>query len=138
MPKELSYEQMLERGYKSLPKKTQTAERFEIPKAIVLVQGSKTIIQNFGAIIKQINREEKHVLKFLTKESGSSVNAEEGRAIFNAKLGENQVNAMLNNYINEYVLCHECGKPDTHFIEQMGVKVLKCEACGATSPVKHI
>ena len=102
------------------------------------MQGTKTIIQNFGAIIKQINREDKHVLKFLTKESGSSVNLEEGRAIFNAKLAETQVNAMIDNYVKMYVLCHECGKPDTHFIEQHGVKILKCEACGATSPVKHI
>ena len=138
MHKELSYAEMLERGYKNLPIKTQSNERFEIPKPQVLVQGTKTIIQNFGAIIKQINREEKHVLKFFTKECGAAVNAEEGRAIFNAKLSESQVNAMMDNYIKMYVLCHECGKPDTHFIEQHGVKILKCEACGATSPVKHL
>lgn len=138
MSKELSYTEMLEQGYKKLPKKIQSTERFEIPKPQVLIQGTKTIIQNFGAIIKQINREEKHVLKFFTKESGAAVNAEEGRAIFNAKLSETQINTIMENYIKMYVLCHECGKPDTHFIEQHGVKILKCEACGATSPVKHL
>ena len=35
-------------------------------------------------------------------------------------------------------LCKECGKPDTKFKEMKGIKMLKCDACGAMTPVKQL
>jgi len=54
------------------------------------------------------------------------------------RFSETQVNEFFKNYLNQFVLCHECKKPDTHFEDMKGVKMLKCEACGAVSPTKGV
>ncbi len=134
----MEYSEMLERAYSSLPEKTLTRERFEVPRLESFIQGNKTIVKNLGSVLKLIKRDEKHVLKFLAKETATSANMEEGRLILNGKFSEQQVNDLFNNYMNNYVLCRECKKPDTHFTEKQGVKMLKCEACGAVSPTKGL
>ncbi|MHA1988975.1 MAG: translation initiation factor IF-2 subunit beta, partial [Promethearchaeota archaeon] len=44
----------------------------------------------------------------------------------------------IESYVKEYVLCKECGKPDTKLIKEGRITFLKCEACGAKSSVKSI
>lgn len=133
----MEYEKLLDRLYMSLPKQALNRERFEMPVAESFIQGSKTMVKNFSQILKTIRREESDVLKFLTKEAGTGASVQEGRLILNRKFTAMQVNELFGNYIRNYVLCKECNKPDTHFIEQQGVRMLKCEACGAMAPVKR-
>ena len=135
---EMEYEKMLGRLYLSLPEQTKTKERFEMPKVESFVQGQKTIIKNSGAILKAINREEKHLMKFLTKDLAVPVTAAEGRIMLTGKFSETQIRNSVENYIKEYVLCKECKKPDTKFKEMQGIKMLKCDACGAMTPVKQL
>ena len=134
----MNYEEMLDRAYSMLPKKTLARERFEIPKLESFIQGSKTVVKNLGSVLKLIKREEKHVMKFLAKETATSANMEEGRLVLNGKFSEQQVNDLFSAYLDRFVLCQECKKPDTHFIEKQGVKMLKCEACGALTPTKGV
>ena len=134
----MNYEKMLDRLYLSLPKEALTKERFTMPTIDSLIQGNKTIIRNFGQVLKTINRKEKHLFKFIIKETGTAATISEGNLILNGKFSQQQVNNLFEAYIKRYVLCHECRRPDTHFIEQQGVKMLKCEACGAISPVKRL
>ena len=51
---------------------------------------------------------------------------------------EDQINQRFKNYIDEFVICNECKKPDTQLITFEGVKYKKCEVCGARAPVKAI
>jgi len=132
------YEKMLDRLYLSLPEQALKRERFEMPTAESMIQGNKTIIKNLGAILKLIHRDEKHLLKFISKETATSSTISEGRLILIGKFSEKQVNDMIQNYTKQYVLCHECLRPDTKFIERQGVKAMKCEACGAITPIKPL
>jgi len=134
----MNYEKMLDRLYMSLPKQALAKERFEMPVVESHIEGTKTIVKNFSSIIKLINRDEKHLLKFITREIGTSCSISEGRLILNGKFSEKNVTELIHNYIKEFVLCRECNRPDTKFIDRQGVKVMKCEACGAISPVKHL
>ncbi len=129
---------MLDRLYLSLPKEALTRERFEMPKPDSFIQGNKTIVKNFNQIIKSLNREEKHLIKFITGEVATAVGVEGERAIINGKFNQLQVEKIFNSYLNQFVLCFECKKPDTKFIEEHGVKMLKCTACGALHPIKKI
>ncbi len=129
---------MLDRLYLSLPEQTKTQERFEMPKVESFVQGQKTIIKNSSALLKSINREEKHLMKFLTKDLAVPASSSEGRIILTGKFSESHIRNSIQNYIKEYVLCKECKKPDTKFKEMQGIKMLKCEACGAMTPVKQL
>ncbi len=134
----MDYEKMLGRLYMSLPEKTVSKERFELPVIDSSVQGKKTIIRNFSQALKALKRNEKHFYKYLTKETATAAAIEEGKLNMTGKFYPDQLNKLFTNYINEYVLCHECKKPDTEIVERSGIKLLKCTACGALSPLKKI
>ncbi len=130
---------MLERSYTLLPKEALTKERFELPKLESHIQGTKTLVKNFAALVKGINREAKHLIKYFTNDLGVPITVNEGKLMISGKFSEQQLNHSFQNYCQEYVLCHECKKPDTKIIEQAnGIKVLKCDACGASKPVKRL
>lgn len=129
---------MLERAYLSIPKKALENERFEIPKAESMIQGSKTIIKSFNNLMKQMKRDEKHFIKYLTKETATGITKSNNQLIINGKVNSFQLNKLVENYFRQFVLCPECGKPDTKVITQNKAKLLKCEACGAINPVRGL
>ena len=135
----MDYEKMVDRLYASLPAETKRHERFEMPQAESFVQGNKTFVRNFGNILKVIKRERKHLFKFLAKETATSAAIDgSGRLVLNGKFSREQVNKLVSDYISQFVLCPECKKPDTKVVEKQGVRMLKCEACGAISSVKGL
>ncbi len=134
----MEYEKMVDRLYLSLPKEALTKERFELPKPDVFIQGNKTIIRNFNQMVKAMNRPDKHLIKYITKETASAAVQEDGRLILNRKIYFDQVRKIFQSYLNTFVLCEECKKPDTKIIDFQGTKMLKCTACGATRPLKKL
>ena len=138
IPKELEYEFLLERLYKLLPEQAKKPARFEIPRAVVEIHGRSTLIKNFGQIANVFRRDPKHLFKFLCKELGTTGSLEGSMARLKGRFGPATVNKKIEEYAKEYVICPVCGRPDTHFIELYGVKMLKCEACGAVSPIREL
>ena|SRR3989338_9417659 len=134
----MEYDKMLDRLYMMLPEKTTSKERFEMPQLEASLQGKKTIIKNFSQALKTVGREERQFYKYVTKETATAATMEEGKLVLNGKFFSDNINRLWQNYLNEYVFCHECKKPDTQIIERNGVKVLKCTACGAISPIRKI
>ena len=90
---------------------------------------------NFDVICNYINRETEHVMKFLLNELGTAGKIEGNRAIFQGRFPREEVERQIQKYVDEYVLCMECKKPDTHIIKMERVWVLKCDACGAIRPI---
>lgn len=133
----MEYEKMLDRVYKSIPEKSKAKDRLEIPKVESILQGKKTVIQNFEKIIKVINREPEHVMKFLTKETATAAVQQENRLVLKGKFFTEKLQKIFDDYLERFVSCKECKKPDTKITEYKGVKMLKCEACGATAPIKE-
>lgn len=131
------YEDMLKELYTVLPSRSLAKERFQVPRAESFMQGKKTMLTNFSAMAKTARREEGHLYKFLVKQSGSSATVEESRLVFNGKFSAEEIQRWVEEYFSRFVLCPECRRPDTQFVEQRGVKNLKCSACGAHSPVKE-
>jgi len=134
----MEYDKMLTRLYGSLPEKTISKERFEMPRLDSNIQGKKTTIRNFSQALKSVKRNEKHFYKYLTKETATAATIDEGKLVMNGKFYPDVLGKLFENYLKEFVLCHECGKPDTEIIERNHVKLLKCTACGALSPLKKI
>ena len=77
----MEYDKMLDRLYENLPKHSLSKERFEMPTAESFIQGNKTIVKNFSAILKKISRNEKHLFKYIAKETATSATVIEGRLI---------------------------------------------------------
>ena len=136
----MNYEELLTRVYKSLPEKTTSGERFEVPVAEVLIQGNKTIIKNFGDITSKLRREPRHLAKYLSKELAAPGNMEGTRLILNSKLGDRAINAKLKDYVDAFVICKQCKRPDTKIVEvEHGrLHMMHCEACGARGAVPKI
>ena len=130
---------MVDRLYKSLPESTKKHERFQMPEVESFMQGNKTIVKNFSSILKVIGRDQKHLFKYLVKETATSASIDENnRLVLNGKFGRDQVNKLIESYISQFLLCPECKRPDTKVVEKQGVRLLKCEACGAISSVKGL
>jgi len=138
MDPKYDYDMLLERIWGKLPEKLKTHERFEIPEADAFVEGSVTIIRNFNDIAVKFMRKPDHILKFLSKELAAPGNIEGSRAIIQRKLRKQVVDGKIREYAKEYVICHECGRPDTKIGELEGQRIIQCEACGAWWPMHRI
>ena len=130
------YEKMLELGIEQLPESTKKKERFEIPKAKGHVEGNKTIITNFNQIVDDFHCEAAHLLKFILKELATPGNIQDNRLVLGRKISSSEVNEQIERYAKLYVLCYECGKPDTKLSKDNGILTMKCTACGAKHPVR--
>lgn len=135
----MDYEQMLDRAYSLLPAKATKTDRFEIPVADVFVQGHQTVLRNFDFIAQALRRPPEMLAKYLFKELATPGDIQGNRLILNRKLNDRVLNERINAFTKTYVLCKECGKPDTSISDlERGVKMLSCEACGARHPVKSV
>jgi translation initiation factor 2 subunit 2 len=130
------YDKLLNRSIESLPEKLTSKDRFEMPRGMVFYEGNTTILKNFSEIASDLNREPQHLLSYLLKEVGTAGEADGERAIFQGKIPEVKVLDRIREYVERYVLCRECDRPDTKLIKKNRTLLLKCEACGAVHPVK--
>jgi len=133
-----NYKDLLKRAREQIPEKIFEKSRFEPPKPDADIQGNRTFVKNWHQIVSALQRDENHVLKFLTKELATSANIEGQRAVFSGKHFRGTMIDLFNRYIKEYVICPECGKPDTVLIREDRINFLVCEACGARTSVKSV
>jgi translation initiation factor 2 subunit 2 len=134
----MDYEKLLDRGLKKVPKETGSGERFEIPKAKVLISGSRTTILNFSEISSRLRREPGHLMKFLLKELATKGEIEGQKATFQGTFSDFVIKNKIESYVKIYVTCPECTKPDTKILKTDRQFFVKCEACGAKHPVSRV
>ncbi len=132
------YEQLLDRALDQIPKTVFESARFQIPEAEVATVGNRTIIRNFKGIATAINREPDHLMKYLLRELGAAGEAQGAQAVFQGKFSHTIVDERIRRYVEEFVLCRECKKPDTKLERRGRVYMLRCEACGARTSVRGI
>lgn len=133
----MDYKQMLEIVRKSLPEEVTQRERFEIPKVTGHIQGNRTIITNFLQIADKLRREPEHLLKYVLKELAAPGEIKKSDSvIIGTKIAAGRINEKIRQYANEFVLCYECGKPDTKIEKENNLSYLKCTACGARHIIK--
>ena len=131
-----NYEKLLEQAHKYLKPIEHNGERFEVPKIEGHHEGTKTILTNLPAIASIIRRDINHVLKYLLKELATSGAIKNNKTILQRKLPSSKINEKLEEYINEFVICSQCKKPDTELIKEKGFPIMHCLACGAKHSVR--
>ncbi|MBR9705910.1 translation initiation factor IF-2 subunit beta [Candidatus Pacearchaeota archaeon] len=129
------YDNLLNEAYKKV-KPIEHSERFEIPKVQGHLEGNKTILTNLPQIATHIRRDFNHLLKFLLKELATSGAFKQNRVILQRKIPSSKINAKIEGYVKEFVVCRECTKPDTEFIKDKGFLFVHCLACGAKHSVR--
>lgn len=132
----MDYADMLKKARSEMPESVFESERFEIPKVVGHIQGNKTIISNFHNIAGVLGRHPEHLLKYVLKELATPGNLTKNALMLGAKVPASRINEKIRKYASEYVLCPECGKPDTTIIKEGELSYLKCQACGSKHQVK--
>ncbi len=133
-----SYDQLLSRAKKALPDALSSGERFQVPAPDIVYEGKTSILRNFEDIVQAIRRDPDMVLTYLLRELGTAGTLEGRRVVFKSKITGLQVEERVKSYVEAYVLCQECGRPDTHLVKEDRIAMLECEACGARRPVKAV
>lgn len=133
-----SYEKLLDQAFGKLPKRSESGERFQMPRASILPDGARTIITNFVEISNALRRKSDHLQKFLLKELATSGELQGNRLVVQGRFRSDVVNRKIELYAKEYVFCPDCGKPDTKFMKDDRYLFLKCEACGSKHVVKKV
>jgi translation initiation factor 2 subunit 2 len=125
----MDYGELLDKAY-DIVKPCEEVGRFEILKVTGHHEGSRTVITNFGQVASCIRRDPEHLAKFLFKELATSGNIRGDRLVLDKKDSSKNVNDKVEKYVNHFVLCPSCKKPDTELVEEDDRLILRCLACG--------
>lgn len=131
-----SYEDLLKKAYSQITEVESSHERFQVPPGKVFIEGKTTVLENLAEIADILNRSPEDLLKYLVGELGTAGKIEGNRAVFNGKFEPASVNALIRSYVEDYVICSECGRPDTRLVKDGRIPILRCDACGGHRPVK--
>ncbi|WP_136686587.1 translation initiation factor IF-2 subunit beta [Halorhabdus amylolytica] len=130
----MEYDDMLDRAIEGTPDIESGSDRFDVPDPDVRQEGNVTVYENFQATTRRLDREDDHVMKFLQDELGTSGHIDEsGRARLTGEFRKRRLADAIEAYTEEFVICSECGLPDTQLVREQGAVLLRCEACGARS-----
>jgi translation initiation factor 2 subunit 2 len=125
----MDYEQLLSRVKKKI-ERAELVSRFELPTIDSVCEGNKTIIKNFMHISRELRRKPDHLFRFFLHELAVPGSLDK-RATFIGKFSEKQLQEKLRSYVDRYVICRVCRKPDTLLVVEKKKLKLLCEACGA-------
>lgn len=115
--------------------------RYKMPLVFGKVEGRgngiKTVIPNISEVSLSLHRDAGEVNKFFGCELGAQTtySVENDRAVVNGSHTDNALQSMIHKYIESFVLCPQCGLPETHYKIKDGCIYHKCAACGAKEMV---
>lgn len=133
---EFNYDDLLKKAESAFSKGDKNKMRLQVPDPDVIYEGRVTIVRNFMDIVDMINRDPKHVAKFLMKELGIGVTIDSKRLMINRKVSIDQIKDKISQYMDSFVKCYECQSPDTEIQKVGRVDLLVCKACGAQHPIR--
>ena len=133
----MGYEDLLEQAYEQVQETGGGGSgRFDVPKIEGHFQGKKTILTNFFQISSHLGRSGEHFQKFILKELATSGYKSGERLVLNNKIPRKKIDDKIDKYVREFVICKECGKPDTEIKKEGKVSYVHCLACGASHPIR--
>jgi translation initiation factor 2 subunit 2 len=132
------YEKLLKRARSKVPEVASKTERLELPRLHHIRIGMRTIITNFKEVAEALNRDPQHVLKFLTGEMATAGTIQGSRIILQGKFSQDTFDRLMQRYMESFVICPVCKRPDTRIVKEKRLSFLVCEACGAKSSIKQL
>ena len=135
---EYDYESLLKRAREQVPEVASKRERLEIPKLQYAKIGMRTVIFNFKEIADALDRDPQHLLKFLSGEMATAATMQGARVIFQGKFQEDTFERLMQRYLDTFVVCPVCHRPDTKVVKDKRLSFLVCQACGAKSSIKQL
>lgn len=129
------YQALLKKARNELPEDTGKGDRFEVPKVKGHIQGNKTIVSNFLQIAQTIRRPAVHLLKYVNRELATLGEIKNTSVIFKSKIPAARLNEKIESYVDSFVICKTCNRPDTKIEKEGNVTMMTCQACGARQSI---
>jgi len=133
-----NYDELLKRACSQMPEVSLKRERLELPRFFSTTIGMRTVISNFKEVADVLDRDPQHILKFLTREMATAATFHDSRAIFQGKFRRDSFERLLQRYMDSFVVCPVCKRPDTKIVKEKRLSFLVCNACGARSSIKQL
>lgn len=115
--------------------------RYKMPSVFGKIEGRgngiKTVIANITDLALALHRHPSEVNKFFGCEIGAQTtyNEADDKAIVNGAHGDPELQNCVHKYIEKFVLCPNCGLPETTYKISNGCIWHRCAACGAKEMV---
>jgi len=112
--------------------------RYKMPVVYGKIEGRgngiKTVIPNITEVALSLHRSPGEVNKFFGCELGAQTSFSEknDRAIVNGAHTDAVLQQMIHKYVEIFVLCPNCGLPESDYKIKNGCIFHKCAACGST------
>ena len=136
-----TYEALVDRVFTFLSaNKTDEKKTLLLPPPRVYREGKKkSIWSNFAVTCSNMNRPMDHVNAFICAELGTTASIDgNNRLVIRDSFQPKQVQKVLRNYIKEYVMCKNCGKPDTRLVKENRMYFVHCNSCDSKKAVGTI
>ncbi|KAH0485881.1 MAG: uncharacterized protein KVP18_003146 [Porospora cf. gigantea A] len=110
--------------------------RYTMPKLVSKVEGTgngvRTNVMNIAKISKALKRQSEYTTKFLGYELGSNAifYSNEGKAIVRGEHREEDLQGLVDKFIDRYVLCPNCKLPEIDLVVTKQNVGCNCNACG--------
>ena len=111
---DLEYRKLLKKFQDQSFSRTSNDDRFKLPEIEIFYEGNTTVIKNFDKISDAVNRDQDHILKILLGGLGTAGEINSGRLTFQGKIPSKSIQDRMKEYIDTFVMCSECNRPDTH------------------------
>lgn len=134
----MKYEELLEEAFKKIPERIEKRERFEVPEPLIETSKKRTVLRNFSSMAQALRRDERHFSTYLFKELATMGNIQAGSLVFQGRISSELIRKKISDYIKEFVICKECGNPDTKLVKEERLYFIKCDACGCKYPARKI
>lgn len=98
-------------------------------RARIIIRAGKantTVWTNSAQISHQLYRDPAELVKYLQRKLGTNTRLANGEIVIKGSFTVQQLEDYLETYIQEFVLCPQCGNPETALIDDSRV----CKACG--------
>jgi translation initiation factor 5 len=104
--------------------------RYKMHDLVVKKEGPKTVLINLEVVAKDLQRVPSDILKFLGIQMGTQTIYKGHQYFLNGNHTKQELLEQLDVYINRYILCTQCGNPETQISVHGGKINLTCKACG--------
>lgn len=131
----MDYDASLDRALEEVPDYTDSEERLDVPEPSAQKDGAFTRLTNLGAIADALSRDPEHLHRAIQRELGTNGQYDAGRSRYNGSFSASDFDGAIDSYVQEFVVCSECGLPDTRLVMEDRTLMLRCDACGAFRPV---
>lgn len=106
--------------------------RYKMHKPVLLEQKNNKIFDNLDIICKDINRDNKILIKYFKTKMGISIIYKNNKIIIPKNVTLDQIMETLYEYIEKYVLCPACKLPET----VLDGSNIQCKCCSFSGLLK--